>query len=102
MRQEPTDLRIWGSALVYHRMGRKAESAAALALYAKDHADDDPYGIAELHAYRGWVDEAFAWLDRAYSQRQVGLVLVKFNPDFNSIKGDPRYKAFLRKINLPE
>jgi TolB-like protein/DNA-binding winged helix-turn-helix (wHTH) protein/Flp pilus assembly protein TadD len=102
MRQEPTDLRNWGSALVYQRMGRKAESDAALAVYAKKHADDDPYGIAELHAYGGEVDEAFAWLDRALSQRQAGLFLVKFNPDFNSLKGDPRYKAFLRNLNLPE
>jgi adenylate cyclase len=102
MQQEPTDLRNWGPALVYHRMGRKAESDTALAMYTKEHADDDPYGIADIHAYRGEVDEAFAWLDRAYRQRQAWLYFVKFNPDFNSLKGDSRFKAFLRKINLPE
>ena len=57
-------------------------------MYTREHADDDPYGIADIHAYRGEVDEAFAWLDRAYSQRQAWLYFVKFNPDFNSLKGD--------------
>lgn len=102
MRQEPTDLRDWGPALVYHRMGRKAESDAALAKYTKEHADDDPYGIADIHAYRGETDEAFAWLDRAYNRRQAWLYYVKGNPDFKSIEADSRYKAFLRKLNLPE
>ena len=101
-RQEPTDLRNWGPALVYHRMGRKAQSDAALAEYTKEHSDDDPYGIADAHAYRGEVDQAFVWLERAYSQRQGWLYLVRGNPDFKSIEADPRYKAFLRKMNLPE
>lgn len=55
-----------------------------------------------MHAFRGEVDEAFKWLDRAYAQKDVDLILIKGDPDFARIVGDPRYKAFLRKLNLPE
>jgi hypothetical protein len=46
-------------------------------------------------AYRGELEQ------RAYGQEDAGLSLIKVNPD-KSLKGDSRYKAFLRKMNLPE
>jgi TolB-like protein len=101
MRQDPAERQL-GLALVYHRMGRKAESAAALAEYTKAHADDDAFEIADAHAYRGEADQAFAWLDRAYRQKDTALYTIKANPDFKSIEPDPRYGAFLKKMNLPE
>jgi TolB-like protein/tetratricopeptide (TPR) repeat protein len=102
MQQEPDDFRSLGFSIVYHRMGREAESDAALAEYTKKHADDDAFDIADAHAYRGEVDQAFSWLDRAYRQKDPALYTIKANPDFKSIEPDPRYKAFLRKMNLPE
>ena len=102
MKHEPADFRNVGFAMVYHQMGRKAESDATLAEYTKAHADDDAFEIAEVHAYRGEIDQAFAWLDRAYRQKDPTLYLIKSNPDFKSIEPDPRYKAFLKKMNLPE
>jgi hypothetical protein len=30
------------------------------------------------------------------------LYLIKGDPFFKNLDGDPRYKAFLRKMNLPE
>jgi TolB-like protein/Tfp pilus assembly protein PilF len=91
-----------GLALVYYRMGRKAESDEALEQYTKEHATDDAFDIADVHAYRGEVDQAFLWLDRAYSQKDPALYTIKADPDFKSIAPDSRYKAFLRKMNLPE
>jgi hypothetical protein len=31
-----------------------------------------------------------------------GLYLIKSDPWFRNLKGDPRYKPFLRKMSLPE
>jgi TolB-like protein/Tfp pilus assembly protein PilF len=101
MQQDPT-YRNLGLALVYHRMGRNAESDEALTQHTKEHADDDAFEIADAHAYRGEVDRAFAWLERAYNQKDAALYTLKSNPDFKSIEPDPRYKAFLRKMNLAE
>jgi TolB-like protein len=101
MQQEPWARNV-GLAMVYHALGRRAESDAALAQAVREHAQDDAYEIADAYAYRGEVDQAFAWLDRAYSQEDAGLYQIKFNPFYKNLKGDPHYKAFLRKMNLPE
>jgi tetratricopeptide (TPR) repeat protein len=102
MKHEAAEFRNIGFSMVYHQMGRSAESDATLAEYTKAHADDDAYDIADAHAYRGEVDQAFAWLERAYRQKDPGLYQIKGNPDLRSIEPDPRYKAFLRKMNFPE
>lgn len=91
-----------GLALVYHAMKRKAESDAALARATKAYAQRWAYGIAEVHAYRGEIDHAFAWLDRAYRQKDVMLYRVKVAPLLRKLEPDARYKTFLRKMKLPE
>jgi TolB-like protein/tetratricopeptide (TPR) repeat protein len=102
MQQESSDDRDLGFAVVYHAMNRKVESRAALAAYTRAHSDDDPLGIADGHAYRSEADAAFACLDRAYLQRESGLYWLKGDTLLGNLEGDPRYKAFLRKMNLPE
>jgi len=101
VQQDPI-YRNLGLALVYHAMGRETESAAALAEYTRARADEDAFDIAEAHAFRGEVDQAFAWLDRAYRQKDPTLYMIKGDPDFKNIEPDPRYKALLRKMNLPD
>jgi len=44
---------------------------------------------------------ALKWLDRAYTHKDE-LHLIKGDPMLDKIDRDPRYKAFLRKMNLPE
>jgi hypothetical protein len=56
--------------------------------------------IAQAHAYRAEHDQAFQWLDRAYSQKDVELCWVKGDPLFKNLEADPRYCIFLRKMNL--
>jgi len=99
--QEPAD-RAQGLALVYYALGRKADSNAQIATLTREHASDDAFGIAEAHAYRGEIDEAFRWLERAYAQKDPGLYLVKGDLELKNLEPDPRYKAFLHKMKLPE
>ena len=96
------DPRQVGLAITYHALGRKADSDAALAVLLKEHADDDAFEIANVYAFRGQPDEATHWLDRAYVQKDAGLLYVKVEMPLKSLEGDARYKAFLRKMNLPE
>ena len=42
------------------------------------------------------------WLERAYTQKDSGLVYVRVDLPLKNLEGDPRYKAFLRKMNLRE
>jgi adenylate cyclase len=100
--EQPDSGRDAALAVVYHAMGRRAESDAALAKLVREHAQDDAMEVAGAYAYRGEPDQAFAWLERAYRQKDSGLYLIKADPFFKNFNGDPRYKAFLRKMNLPE
>jgi len=84
--------------LVYHALGRKADSDSALAdLIAKD-GDASAYNVAEAYAYRGEKDPAFKWLDHANELHDPGLANVTFDTLFENLHSDPRWQAFLEKI----
>jgi adenylate cyclase len=103
MQQETSDnAQQEGLAIAYHALGRKAESDSALARMLKQQADKDAFGIAEVYAFRGQPDEAMRWLDRAYAQKDVRLYRINIELPLKSLEADPRFKAFLRKMNLPE
>ena len=91
-----------GLALVNYALGKKAESDVALAEMLREDANASALGIAEVYAFRGQLDEAMRWLERAYSQRDPYLYLIKSNTMLKPLEGDPRYKAFLKKMNFPE
>ena len=64
--------------------------------------NDFPYTSATIYAFRGESDEAFKCLDRAYAQKDARLPFIKGEVLLKNLEGDPRYKAFLKKMNLPE
>jgi hypothetical protein len=78
------------------------ESDAALhKLIAKYYYANGAYHIATIYSFRNQTDEAFEWLDRAYAQRDPSLGATKLEPLLKSLHNDPRYAAFLKKLNLP-
>jgi TolB-like protein/DNA-binding winged helix-turn-helix (wHTH) protein len=94
--------RLGGIAMAHFAQGRKADSDAALAQMTK-HPTDHPFFIAQAYALRGDPNGALKWLDLAYAQKDSGMLpLIKGDAIFKKIEGDPRYKAFLKKMNLPE
>jgi TolB-like protein/DNA-binding winged helix-turn-helix (wHTH) protein len=88
-------------AIAYHALGRENESDTALKELIAKYQATDPYLIAEVYAFRNQSDEAFAWLDRAYVQRDDGLISTKVEPLLKSLYNDPRFAAFLKKLNFP-
>ena len=101
MKEGDDGTRLAGSAIVYFAKGDKAKSDAALAQMLKERANR-AFEIAGVYAFRGESDEAFKWLDRAYMQKDPYLYSIKGEPTLKNLEGDPRYKAFLKKMNLPE
>jgi hypothetical protein len=91
-----------GLALAYHALGRAADSNAELKRLITGGAGRYAYKIAEVFAYRGERDEALKWLERAYVQKDGTLKWIARDPCLTKLTLDPRYKAFLRKMNLPE
>jgi len=83
-------------------VGRHAEADEALKALATKYADTDAYSVAMNYAYRDDHDLALQWIERAYQQKDAGFVAIVGEPLFKNLANDPRYKAFLRKMNLPE
>ena len=97
-RYEPS--RLQDLAIAYYALGRKKESDAALKeLIAK--YSTNAYGIAMVYAFQNQRDEAFEWLDRAYAQGDASVVSAKVYPLLKNLHNDPRFAAFLKKLNLP-
>jgi TolB-like protein/cytochrome c-type biogenesis protein CcmH/NrfG len=91
-----------GRAMAYFALGQKAKSDAAVAELEGRYAQTNPTEIAEVHAFRGDIDEAFVWLDRAVRQRDNPVTFVKTDRLLAKLRGDPRYTTFLRKMNLQD
>jgi serine/threonine-protein kinase len=61
-----------------------------------------PSVIATVYAALGDRDQAFAWLDRARTERDFLLVLLKVEPMFDGVRSDPRFATLLASMNLSE
>jgi TolB-like protein len=94
--------RLTGIAMAEHTLGHAKDSQQALDESIAKNAQDAAYQIAEVFAWRGEKDRAFEWLERAYSQRDAGLVTIKADLLLKSLHNDPRFDALLRKLKLPE
>jgi TolB-like protein/Flp pilus assembly protein TadD len=81
--------------------GRQAEADEALQALVAQRADTSAYFVAATYAYRGEYELALQWLERAYVQKDSTLNEILGEHLFRGMADVPRYKAFLRKMNLP-
>ena len=102
MKNETDEMwKLEGLALVYSAMHRRAESDTALSELTAKFQKESPYVVATVYGYRGEVDPAFSWLQRALAERDTTITSIKSDPLFKKIKADPRYPALLAKAGLP-
>lgn len=59
-----------------------------------------PYAFAAIYAGLGENDAAFEWLGRAQKAHDVGLIWLKWDPQFDNLRPDPRFQAILGGIGL--
>jgi TolB-like protein/DNA-binding winged helix-turn-helix (wHTH) protein/Flp pilus assembly protein TadD len=97
-----TSGQLAGLAMAYYALGRNAESDAALARMIKEQGNSNAFEIAEAYAFRGDSEQAFQWLERALAHKESDLQYIKGDLPLKNLESDPRYKPFLRKMNLPE
>ncbi len=56
------------------------------------------YQFAIIHAELGENDAAFQWLDRAIEEPSAILMMIKVEPIFDVLRGDPRFATVVRRI----
>ncbi|MGH9948091.1 MAG: TPR end-of-group domain-containing protein [Pyrinomonadaceae bacterium] len=59
------------------------------------------YWLAATYALLGDKDAAFAELEKSFKARDWFLQRLKTDPFMQPLRGDPRYKEMLKRLNLP-
>jgi Tfp pilus assembly protein PilF len=91
-------------AMTLAMAGRSQEARTELDSIMLRAANDyiSPVSIAYVFAALGDKNAAFEHLDQAISDRDPNVLGLKSNPVFDSLRGDDRYQALLRKMQLSD
>jgi TolB-like protein/Tfp pilus assembly protein PilF len=86
--------------------GMSGQTARARKLLSEFEQGNSPralvvLGWAAVHALLGERDQAFDLLDECYQERVGSLVFIAYQPEFESLHDDPRFKDLLGRIGLP-
>jgi tetratricopeptide (TPR) repeat protein len=91
----------WCQAVVYDRLGRPGEAAAAVAKLKQLAGEAAAYQYAEIHAQRGDRKAALEWLARAMQLGDPGLVYTKTDPLLDPLRKEPPFQAIERELKFP-
>lgn len=81
------------------QMGKARKLLDELQEEAK-HTNVSPFNIARIYEGLGEKDQAFAWLEKAYAERDSNLTNLKVEPEFDSLHSDPRFTDLLQRIGV--
>jgi len=60
-----------------------------------------PFNIAIVYSGLKDKDQAFEWINKSIEARGL-LALAKVEIGFDNLRGDPRFKDLLKRLNLPQ
>ncbi len=102
-REEPSDdWNVMGIALASHALGRSAEFERALAELEEGWGDQWPTEVAQVYAWTGDADAAFAWLEKAYAMHgDDSWPDIRVDDLLAPLHDDPRWPAIAEKLGVP-
>jgi serine/threonine protein kinase len=80
--------------------GQRTEARAALERLMSEVPNVFGAQIAMAWAWQGDREETFRWLERSLDLHDAGLMGIKYCPEFDQFRSDPRFAAALRRMNL--
>ena len=87
----------------YAKSGWKAFVQAVLDYALHDRkTKTSPFVMAGYYTRLGQKEEAIAWLQKGYEQRDFRMIMLSVDFGFDSLRSDPRFVELVRKIGLPE
>jgi len=88
----------------YAKQGKKAEAEEQISRLRELSKTRyvRPYYLASIYATLGDKDKAFAELDRSFAERDCYLGRVTVDPFMDPLRGDPRFKDLMKRMNLPQ
>lgn len=84
--------------------GRKAEALAIARELEQnyDRGGNFALNIAAVYSGLGENDKALEWLEKGYADRNAEMTRLRWYPQFDPLRDDPRFKDLLKRMNLPE
>jgi tetratricopeptide (TPR) repeat protein len=61
-----------------------------------------PTHVAAVYAGLGDKDKAFQWLEKAYRERDEGLIYLNVAPPWVSLRSNSQFTDLTRRIGLPQ
>jgi TolB-like protein/Tfp pilus assembly protein PilF len=93
----------YGVGYAYAAAGNKVKARAVIDAL-KQRADQTympAYFIAAIYGALDEKDQAFAWLQRAYDERDPQITYLLLDPFVDPLRSDPRFNALVRKVGFP-
>ena len=89
---------------VYAALGKRANAIDRIKELEEKYTRKEAIGqyIAAVYVGLGDKDKAFEWLEKDFQARNGKLAEIRWQIQFEPLRNDPRYKALLRRIGLPE
>ena len=98
----PADL-LLTTAHLYASEGRKAEALQLLRrLESTKGLTYSSYNAALVYAKLGETKHAFAYLEKAFRERDEDMLTIRLDTDLAGLRSDPRFQDLLKRIGLPE
>jgi DNA-binding winged helix-turn-helix (wHTH) protein/TolB-like protein/Tfp pilus assembly protein PilF len=88
-------------AAIAHLLAVSGQKAEARKMLAELHETSKPedltsYNLALIHAALGETDQAIDWLKKAKAARSLRISDLRYDPQLDPIRNDPRFKDILR------
>jgi DNA-binding winged helix-turn-helix (wHTH) protein/TolB-like protein/Tfp pilus assembly protein PilF len=99
VREDSPDYYFWEKAYAYAVAGRRDEASRMLGEVEKHSSQRLHYNYALVYGALGDKDRAFAEMGQMNTGRFM-LASVKYDPQFDPLRNDPRFKEFLKKYGL--
>lgn len=93
-------LRYTGQAISHHHLQQKDEAVTALQTLISTMGESSSYQIAAVYTQWGDMDNAMSWIERGYNIRDPGIAYINTDSLFEPIREDPRFQAFLQRMNF--
>jgi tetratricopeptide (TPR) repeat protein len=82
--------------------GQRERAQAILKRLQTSNEYVSPAQLAVLHAALAEREQAFASLEKAYSAHDLQLQFLGVDPNYDSLRSDPRFSDLLRRVGLPQ
>lgn len=59
------------------------------------------YYVAMVYAYLGDKDTALGYLEKSYERRERAMKIIKVDPRYDLLRGEPRFQELVRRMKFP-